>query len=121
MYKGATLASTATGPLLYVANFCGGTIEVYDGTFTPVALAGSFADPNIPAGFAPFNIRNLDGTLYVTFYEAAARVKQYRPWRCPSSSFVLCQRSRAMAHRAPARFGHPSIRALRGRAGLAGA
>jgi uncharacterized protein (TIGR03118 family) len=67
VYKGATLAETDGGSFLYVANFCGGTIEVYDGTFTPVALLGSFVDPSIPAGFAPFNIRNLDGTLYVTY------------------------------------------------------
>src|SRR5215831_440910 len=38
VYKGATLAETSNGPLLYVANFCGGTIEIYDGTFTPVNL-----------------------------------------------------------------------------------
>jgi uncharacterized protein (TIGR03118 family) len=67
VYKGATLASTGGSTFLYVANFCGGTIEVYDGTFTPVTLAGSFADAGIPAGFAPFNIRNLGGTLYVTY------------------------------------------------------
>ena len=68
VYKGATLAETNTGPVLYVANFCGGTIEVYDGTFTPVTLApGSFTDPSLPAGFAPFNIRALNGVLYVTY------------------------------------------------------
>jgi len=72
VYKGATLASTGGSTFLYVANFCGGTIEVYDGTFTPVALAGSFADPAIPAGFAPFDIRNLDGTLYVTYAKRKA-------------------------------------------------
>ena len=30
-------------------------------------LSGSFTDPGIPAGFAPFNIQNLGGTLYVTY------------------------------------------------------
>jgi uncharacterized protein (TIGR03118 family) len=72
VYKGATLASSGGSTFLYVANFCGGTIEVYDGTFSPVTLAGSFTDAGIPAGFAPFNIRNLDGTLYVTYAKQKA-------------------------------------------------
>jgi uncharacterized protein (TIGR03118 family) len=32
-----------------------------------VALAGSFTDPNLPVGFAPFNIQNVGGKLYVTY------------------------------------------------------
>jgi len=31
------------------------------------ALAGTFTDPLLPSGFAPFNIQNLGGTLYVTY------------------------------------------------------
>jgi uncharacterized protein (TIGR03118 family) len=31
------------------------------------ALAGNFTDPNLPAGYAPFDIINLGGTLYVTY------------------------------------------------------
>ena len=30
-------------------------------------LTGSFTDPGIPGGFAPFNIQNLGGKLYVTY------------------------------------------------------
>jgi uncharacterized protein (TIGR03118 family) len=40
---------------------------VFDSTFTPVRRAVSFLDPGIPAGFAPFGIRNLGGLLYVTY------------------------------------------------------
>jgi len=32
-----------------------------------VTLAGAFGDPKIPAGYAPFNVQNLGGTLYVTY------------------------------------------------------
>ena len=71
VYKGLTLASVGSATFLYVANFCGGAIEVYDASFSPVALAGSFTDPGIPAGFAPFDIRNLGGTLYVTYAKQA--------------------------------------------------
>jgi len=30
-------------------------------------LTGQFLDPNLPAGYAPFNIQNLGGTHYVTY------------------------------------------------------
>src|SRR5262249_1786511 len=42
-------------------------IDVFGPDFSPATLAGSFSDPNIPAGFAPFNVENLGGTLYVTY------------------------------------------------------
>ena len=29
-----------------------------------MTLAGSFADPTLPAGFAPFNIQNVGGQLF---------------------------------------------------------
>ena len=28
---------------------------------------GTFVDPNLPSGYAPFNVQNLGGTLYVTY------------------------------------------------------
>jgi uncharacterized protein (TIGR03118 family) len=37
---------------------------MYDTNF---AIAGSFTDPNIPSGFAPFGIANIGGKLFVTF------------------------------------------------------
>src|SRR5579871_5675191 len=68
VYKGLTLGGTSTAPQIYVANFNAGTIEVYDGNFAPVKLAsGAFTDSQIPAGFAPFNVQNLNGKLYVTY------------------------------------------------------
>ena len=67
VYKGLALV-TAPTPLLYAANFKTGTIDVFDGTFKPATLvAGAFTDPAVPAGFAPFNIQNLGGKLYVTY------------------------------------------------------
>ena len=32
-----------------------------------MSLPGAFNDPGVPAGFAPFNIANLGGSLYVTY------------------------------------------------------
>jgi uncharacterized protein (TIGR03118 family) len=53
---------------LYAANFRSGRVEVYDNTFTPVQLPGGlFVDPRIPAGYAPFNVQELAGKLYVSY------------------------------------------------------
>ena len=68
VYKGATLGRFNNQNLLYVANFRGGTVDVFDGTFKPFTLpAGAFADAAIPAGFAPFNVQNINGFIYVTY------------------------------------------------------
>ncbi len=66
-YKGIALGRNASGPLLYAANFSLGTIDVFDSGFQPVTVAGGFQDPNLPAGFAPFNIQRIGRELYVTF------------------------------------------------------
>ena len=63
-YKGLALVSTPAGKLLYATNFRFGTIEVFDSHFRRV---NSFTDPTVPAGFAPFGIHNIGGSLYVTF------------------------------------------------------
>ncbi|HZS49724.1 MAG TPA: TIGR03118 family protein [Bryobacterales bacterium] len=68
VYKGLALGTPASGARLYAANFSAGTIDVFDANFNPVTPAsGAFTDAQIPAGFAPFNIQNLGGKLYVTY------------------------------------------------------
>jgi len=67
VYKGLAFGSNASGNFLYASNFRAARIDVIDKSFAPAALAGSFSDPNIPLGFAPFDIQNLNGTLYVTY------------------------------------------------------
>jgi uncharacterized protein (TIGR03118 family) len=67
VYKGLALGSSGGKNYLCATNFNAGRVDVFDANFTPVALAGSFTDPNLPAGFAPFNIQNIGGKLYVTY------------------------------------------------------
>ncbi|MBV9121892.1 MAG: TIGR03118 family protein, partial [Planctomycetes bacterium] len=67
VYTGLALADTPAGTFLYAANFHTGTIDVFDQDFHPVHGAGAFADPSLPAGYAPFNIQDLGGRLYVTY------------------------------------------------------
>jgi uncharacterized protein (TIGR03118 family) len=64
VYKGLTMAQTDDGTFLYAANFRNGTVDVFNSHFKQV---NSFTDPNLPAGFAPFNVQVLDGHLFVTF------------------------------------------------------
>jgi len=67
VYKGAAFATQAGNSYLYAANFRSGAIDVLKGAASEPDLTGRFTDPNLPAGFAPFNIQNLGGTLYVTY------------------------------------------------------
>lgn len=66
-FTGLTIGNNGTSNLLYAADFQNGKIDVFDGNFQPTTLSGSFADPNLPAGYAPFNIQAIDGKLYVTY------------------------------------------------------
>jgi uncharacterized protein (TIGR03118 family) len=55
------------GNNLYAADSEGGKIDVFNNAFNPTAVSGSFIDPNVPAGFTPYNIQNIDGKLYVEY------------------------------------------------------
>jgi uncharacterized protein (TIGR03118 family) len=69
IYLGLVLVpTTSPTPQLFAPNFATGTVDVYDSNWNLVAMpAGSFSDPSIPRGFAPFNIEYLNGKLYVTY------------------------------------------------------
>ena len=67
VYKGTTEATIAGHSYLYAANFRAGSIDVLKGDPGAPDLAGHFTDPNLPAGYAPFNIQLLGGKLYVTY------------------------------------------------------
>jgi uncharacterized protein (TIGR03118 family) len=67
VYKGCALGGTSSAPLLFATNFNSGNVDVYDGSFNPVVNAKAFVNSTIPAGFAPFNVQNMNGTLFVTY------------------------------------------------------
>jgi uncharacterized protein (TIGR03118 family) len=64
-FTGLTLATMGNSTFLYAANFAAGRIDVWNSTWQPVSLP--FNDPNIPAGYSPYNIENIDGLLYVAY------------------------------------------------------
>jgi uncharacterized protein (TIGR03118 family) len=76
IYTGLAAGDVGTAHFLYAADFHNGKIDVLDGQFHKVALGvngfGRFTDPNLPAGFAPFNVQNLGGKLFVTYAQQDA-------------------------------------------------
>ena len=65
-YLGIALAADGGNNFLYVANFSEGEIEVFDKNWAEVE-GKEFDDPDIPAGYSPFNIQAIDGKLYVMY------------------------------------------------------
>jgi uncharacterized protein (TIGR03118 family) len=64
-YKGLALATSNGASYLYATDFRTAKIDVFDKDFNAVSM--SFTDPDLPSGFAPFNVSNIDGMLYVTY------------------------------------------------------
>ena len=73
-YTGLAITNKASGNRIYAADFNNNKVDVYDGTFKFVT---SFTDHNLPAGFAPANIQDINGQLYVAFADTAGGAGGY--------------------------------------------
>ena len=68
VYLGVTIAQSGGLNRLYVANFSGARIDVFDANYVAVTLPpGAFVDPELPEGYAPFNVQNINGDVYVAY------------------------------------------------------
>ncbi|MGH9621473.1 MAG: TIGR03118 family protein [Bryobacteraceae bacterium] len=67
VYKGLATGNNGSADLLYAANFGLGRVDVFDSNFHATTASGGFHDPNLPTGYAPFDIQNIGGKLYVTY------------------------------------------------------
>jgi uncharacterized protein (TIGR03118 family) len=73
VFKGIAVAtvdnsSSGSSNFLYAADFRKRHVAVYDTNFNRVhPVDDAFEDERIPEGFAPFNIQNIGGNLYVAF------------------------------------------------------
>ena len=74
VYKGLVFGTNVHGVFLFATNFRAGTIDVFapngSAGFRPAnssEIDGTFTDPKIPAGFAPFGIQNVNSDLFVTY------------------------------------------------------
>ncbi len=81
VYKGLAVGVNVNGLFLFATNFRAGTVEVYapapagstTGFYVPITTDGGFTDPDIPAGYAPFGIQNINGDLFVTYAQQNAQ------------------------------------------------
>src|SRR4029453_2007350 len=60
---GLAIGSVGAANYLYAANFHAGTVDVFNGTWGPGNLPGTFTDPSLPEGYAPFGIPNIAGVI----------------------------------------------------------
>ena len=72
LYKGLAISRYAGANYLYAADFRNNAIDVYNGSFAKVTLPGSFRDPALPAGYAPFGIQAIGERIYVAYARQAA-------------------------------------------------
>jgi uncharacterized protein (TIGR03118 family) len=73
VYKGLAIGGNGSGHLLYATDFHNGRVDVFDGSFQLVTAAGGFRDPQLPMGYAPFGIQNVNGDIVVTFARRQAQ------------------------------------------------
>ena len=64
VYTGLAVTAKASGNVLFAADVANNKVDMFDASFAPI---GSFSDPNLPAGFAPFGIQDINGQVYVAF------------------------------------------------------
>lgn len=73
IYKGLAIALANGIPTLYAADFHNARVDVVTPdpvtptTWDVTTPAGAFLDPNLPAGYAPFGIQNLNDMIFVTY------------------------------------------------------
>lgn len=72
VFKGATIATVDSSqgsiPYIYAADFRHRRVAVYDASFNQVRLSeDSFEDDRMPEGYAPFNVQNIGGSIYVAY------------------------------------------------------
>ena len=68
VYTGMALITNTSGTYALVSNFGqGADVEIYNTSFQRATLAGTFTDPNIPAGYAPYNVVSIGSQVFVTY------------------------------------------------------
>jgi uncharacterized protein (TIGR03118 family) len=67
---------TSVGSFLLAANFAAGSVDIFNSTFAPATLTGSFSDPSIPSGYSPFGIHAINGNIFVTYAKVNAQGRE---------------------------------------------
>jgi uncharacterized protein (TIGR03118 family) len=66
-YKGVALLQTKGSARLLAADFHNARIDIFDEHYRPVRHHGRFVDPDLPDGYAPFNIAVKGAFVFVTY------------------------------------------------------
>jgi uncharacterized protein (TIGR03118 family) len=68
VYKGlAILTPDCCREFLALTDFHNGFVTTYGVQFERIAAPGTFTDPNLPRGYAPFNIQQIGTQVFVTY------------------------------------------------------
>lgn len=68
VYTGlAVLTPGCCNPFLAAVDFHGGSIDTFTSNFNALGIPGAFTDPNLPAGYAPYNINIVGNQLFITY------------------------------------------------------
>ena len=66
-YTGLAIASDSGAPRIYAADFHNNKVDVFDNSYKKLPSVGRFADPALPAGFAPFGIQAVGDSILVSY------------------------------------------------------
>jgi uncharacterized protein (TIGR03118 family) len=67
VYKGLTMVTSHGRPFLLATDFHHGRIDVFNQRFAPVHRPHAFVSRGVPSGYAPFDVADLGGRVYVTY------------------------------------------------------
>lgn len=85
-YTGLAITNKASGNFLYAADLANSQVEIFDANFV---FKKAFSDPTLSSDFAPFGVRDINGTVYVTFASLSGAsggfVEQFREDGTPVS------------------------------------
>jgi len=87
VYTGLAISRDAMVTRLYVANLGTSKVDMFDENFDPVSMrTNDFVDPDLPEGYAPFNVQEIEGLIYVAYAKRSADEPEEEPG--PGNGYV---------------------------------
>jgi uncharacterized protein (TIGR03118 family) len=80
MYTGLAISERASGNRIYACCMNTASVDVFDGDWKPVTMAGNFKDPKIDEGYAIFNLWWHDGRIYAAWARVANEPGDAEPY-----------------------------------------
>jgi uncharacterized protein (TIGR03118 family) len=80
MYTGLAVSEKASGSRIYACCMNAPAVDVFDGAWKPVTLAGDFKDPAVGDGYAIFNLWWHEGKIYAAWARIANEPGDAEPY-----------------------------------------